>query len=71
MNENAYEKVITGRNLNKIFNIDELVNVENYLVHIESVEGSRNNFIMSMDDDKIEISDIHVTSSNLRDIKLA
>ncbi len=70
MSENAYEKVITGRNLNKIFDFDELVNVENYLIHVETVEGTDNNFIISMDDDNVEVSNLYVSTANLRDVKI-
>ncbi|MFZ5351416.1 MAG: hypothetical protein ACOZCL_01695 [Bacillota bacterium] len=70
MDKNTYEKVITGRNLNNIFKMDELVDVENYLLHVETINGTKNNFIISMDDDNVEVSDLYVSATDFRDVQI-
>ena len=69
MENNAYEKAITGRNLERIFNSERFNTVENYRIHIETVNGTKNNYITDMEDDKVLMSDIYVSDEALLEIK--
>ncbi len=65
---NTYEKVATGRDLNRIFS-GKLDIFENYLVHVETVDGTQNNYINSMKDGSTKIKDLHVTGNKLSELK--
>ncbi|MGE5629685.1 MAG: hypothetical protein ACM3TR_01160 [Caulobacteraceae bacterium] len=70
MDKVVYEKVVTGKNLNRIFNdIGKLDIFENYLVHVETIDGTEHNFINSMKNGNTEVKDLYVSSSNLSTLK--
>lgn len=68
MSNELYEKVVTGKNLNRIFN-GKLDIFENYLVHVETVDGTQNNYINSMKDGKTAVKELHVSGNNLSELK--
>jgi hypothetical protein len=71
MSDRAYEKVVTGRSLSKIFGEAERLDIfENYLVHVETVDGAENNFIESMKDGHREVSDIYVSKDSMTSLKM-
>jgi len=71
MSSKSYEKVVTGRSLNKIFGEAEKLDIfENYLVHVETVDGAKNNYIESMKDGHREVSDMYVSKSSMTSLKM-
>ena len=71
MNNKAYEKVANGGNLNNIFeNMEKLDIFENYLIHVETVDGAENNFINSMKNGHREVTDLYVSNDNMTSIKM-
>jgi len=68
VDENVYEKVVTGRNLNRIFN-KNLDAVENYTVHVETVNGTKNNYICKAKGGEMEINDLYVSDKDITDLK--
>jgi len=71
MNNGAYEKVATGRSLNNIFGkIEKLNAVENYLIHVETVDGALNNFIEGSKNGRREVENLFVSSENLTSLKM-
>ena len=70
MAREVYEKIVTGKALNKIFNFDKLEEYENYFVHVENVDGSRNNYINNTRDKVIEVKDLYVSSDDFTDLTM-
>lgn len=70
MKVEVYEKLVTGRDLNRIFNFDKLEEYENYFIHVENVDGSRNNYINNTRDKVMEVSDLYVSSGNMTELKM-
>ena len=71
MNREAYDKVVTGRSLESVFGKNEkLSSVENYLVHVDTVDGTQNNYVVSMRNGRKELSDIYVSSADLTSLKM-
>lgn len=71
MNNETYEKVVTGRSLNNIFGkIEKLNIVESYLIHVETVDGARNNFVEGAKNGRREIEDLYVSKENLTSLKM-
>ena len=71
MNREAYDKVVTGRSLESVFGKNEkLSSVENYLVHVDTVDGTQNNYVVSMRNGHKELSDIYVSSADLTSLKM-
>lgn len=70
MKVEVYEKLVTGRDLNRIFDFDKLEEYENYFIHVENVDGSRNNYINNTRDKVMEVSDLYVSSGNMTELKM-
>lgn len=71
MEKEAYEKIATGRNLNRILGKNEKLNmVESYLIHVETVDGSDNNYIENSKTGNRELSDIYVSKDDITSLKM-
>lgn len=71
MESQVYEKVVTGKNLNRIFNdIGKLDIFENFTIHIETVDGTKNNYIYKTKDGDMEVKDLHVSQEALKSLKM-
>jgi hypothetical protein len=71
MKKEAYDKITTGRSLVSIFGENEKLNsVENYLVHVDTVDGTNNNYIVSMKNGHKELSDVYVSNADLTSLKM-
>lgn len=71
MNKETYEKVVTGRSLVDIFGKKEKLDiVESYLVHVETVDGTGNNYIENSKSGHRELTDFYVSSADLSSLKL-
>ena len=71
MNNGTYEKVVTGRSLNNIFGkIEKLNIVESYLIHVETIDGVRNNFIEGSKNGRREVEDLYVSNENMTSLKM-
>jgi hypothetical protein len=70
MDEKIYEKVVNGENLNKVFDsIGRLDIFENFTVHVETIDGTKNNYIYKTKDGNIEVTNLYVSESDLRTLK--
>jgi hypothetical protein len=71
MRNMPYEKVTTGRSLNNIFGeIESLDIFENYMVHVETVDGKENNYIRNMKNGHREVSELYVSNDNMTSLKM-
>ncbi len=71
MNDEIYEKVATGRDLKDVFqNVQNLSSVESYLVHVETVNGSENNFIEGSKYGGREVDNLYVTDEDMTNLKM-
>lgn len=71
MNREAYDKIVTGRSLEGIFGKNEkLSSVENYLIHVDTVDGTQNNYVVNMRNRHKELSDVYVSSADLTSLKM-
>lgn len=71
MENGAFEKVVTGRSLNNIFGkIGNLNIAESYLIHVETVDGTKNNFIEGSKNGRREVDNLYVSSENMTSLKM-
>ncbi len=71
MNREAYDKIVTGKSLESIFGKNEkLSSVENYLIHVDTVDGTQNNYVVNMKNRHKELSEVYVSSSDLTSLKM-
>lgn len=71
MNNEAYEKIVTGKSLVNIFGKKEKLNiVESYLVHVETVDGTSNNYVEGSKNGHRELTDLYVSSADLSSLKM-
>jgi hypothetical protein len=71
MGNEAYEKIVTGRSLNKIFGQNERLDVfEDYKIHVETVDGKENNYIVNMKNGSKDITDLFVSNDNMTSLKM-
>lgn len=71
MGNEVYEKIATGRNLNNIFGkMEKLNTVESYLIHVETIDGVRNNFIEGAKNGSREVEDLYVSKENMTSLKM-
>lgn len=71
MKREAYDKIVTGRSFASIFGENEkLSSVENYLVHVDTVDGSENNYVVSMKNGHKELADVYVSKGDLTSLKM-
>jgi len=71
MERETYEKIVTGKSLVDIFGLKEKLNtVESYLVHVETVDGSDNNYIEGSKNKHRELTDFYVSAADLSSLKL-
>ncbi|MGE5677484.1 MAG: hypothetical protein ACM3ZR_05440 [Pseudomonadota bacterium] len=71
MKREAYDKIVTGKSFTSIFGDNEkLSSVENYLVHVDTVDGSENNYVVSMKNGHKELSDVYVSKGDLTSLKM-
>lgn len=71
MNKEAYDKITTGRSLAGIFGENEKLSiVENYLIHVDTVDGTNNNYIVNMKNGHKELSDIYVSTADMSSLKM-
>ncbi len=71
MSREPYEKIVTGKSLVDIFGLKgKLNNVESYLVHVETVNGTDNNYIEGSKNQHRELTDFYVSSADLSSLKL-
>lgn len=71
MKKVEYEKVVNGGNLNKVFGKLEKIDIfENYKVHVETVDGTQNNYIINMKNGHKDITDLYVSNDNMTGLKM-
>ncbi len=71
MDNGAYEKIVNGRSLSNIFgDIEKLSTVESYLIHVETVDGDKNNFIEGAKNGRREVENLYVSSDNMTSLKM-
>jgi len=71
MNNGAYEKVVSGRDLVDIFGKNEKLNiVESYLIHVETIDGAENNFIEGAKNGRRDIEGLYVSNDNMTSLKM-
>ena len=71
MSKEAYEKVVTGKSINKIFGENKKISgVESYLIHVETVDGTENNYIKGSKNGRIEVDGLYVSKANLTSLKM-
>ncbi|HYF75418.1 MAG TPA: hypothetical protein VD757_02420 [Candidatus Nitrosocosmicus sp.] len=71
MENKAYEKVVNGGSLNKVFGkIEKLDIFEDYRIHVETVDGSKNNYIINIKNGHKDISDLYVSNDNMTGLKM-
>lgn len=71
MSNEAYEKVVTGKSLNRIFGENKRFNdVESYLIHVETVDGTENNYVEGSKYGRREVEGIYVSKENLTSLKM-
>lgn len=71
MNNGAYEKIANGGALNRIFGkIEELDIFEDYRIHVETIDGAKNNYIINMKNGHKDVSDLYVSNDNMTGLKM-
>lgn len=71
MKREAYDKIVTGKSYTGIFGEnDRLSGVENYLVHVDTVDGTENNYVVNMKNGHKELSDVYVSKGDLTSLKM-
>lgn len=71
MKKVEYEKVVNGGNLNKIFGKIEAIDIfEDYRIHVETVDGSQNNYIINIKNKHKDVSDLYVSNDNMTSLKM-
>lgn len=71
MEKGAYEKIANGGKLNEIFGkIERLDIFEDYRIHVETVGGAKNNYIINMKNGHKDVSDLYVSNDNMTSLKM-
>lgn len=71
MKKVEYEKVVNGGSLNKIFGKIEAIDIfEDYRIHVETVDGSQNNYIINIKNKHTDVSDLYVSNDNMTSLKM-
>jgi hypothetical protein len=71
MSNEVYEKVANGRSLSNIFGRNDKLNiVESYLIHVETIDGTENNFIEGAKNGRREVENLYVSKENMTNLKM-
>jgi hypothetical protein len=71
MDNGTYEKVANGGSLNKIFGRIERLDVfEDYRIHVETVNGAENNYIVNIKNGHKDVSELYVSNDNMTSLKM-
>jgi hypothetical protein len=66
-----YEKVVNGGSLNKVFGkLEEIDVFEDYRIHVETVDGTQNNYIINIKNGNKDVTDLYVSNSNMTGLKM-